>query len=253
MRVLKLSIVLFVLSIPAFAFAWGSMTHMFLGSEIFSLGSLLPAGIYAIIKKYRHDFLYGNLMADIIIGKKFLPKGKNPHSWDMALTLLSDAKTQQQKAFVYGYMSHLAADTIAHGEIMKERKNLNHMLVELRADSMIDRKYWHQAIRIDRKVQERNDIFLENSMERVHFSFKTNKRIFKSMLFLSCFNQEKVGEIIQRRAVRASIPTSRDIQQLHIESIDRIVDILSKGEASHVINANPMTVSSRKSIFPVRS
>src|SRR6266498_5505340 len=147
MKIFKLLLVLLILSIPSFAFAWGPLTHIYLGNEIFSLASLLPAGVYAAIKKYRHDFLYGNLMADIIIGKKFLPPGKNPHSWDMALSLYASAKTQQQKAFVYGYMCHLAADTVAHGKFMQRRRNLGHTLVELRADSLIDKKYWFQAIK----------------------------------------------------------------------------------------------------------
>lgn len=242
MRLFKWSLVLSVLLIPSFAFAWGSLTHVYLGSEILSLGPLLPAGIYALIKKYRHDFIYGNLMADIIIGKKFLPKDKNPHSWDMALTLFDAAKTQQQKAFVYGYMGHLAADTIAHGSFMSDRKNLGHMLVEVRADSLIDRKYWHQAISIDKKVQLRNDMFLEDTIERVGLSFKTNKKIFRGLLMLACFNQERLGDLIQRKAVRLSIPDRMDIQQLQMDSLDRMVDILCNGENSEVINENPMAV-----------
>lgn len=243
MRFFKLLIILCVLSVPSYALAWGPLTHVYLGSEIFSLGSLLPAGIYAMIRKYRHDFLYGNLMADIIIGKKFLPEDKNPHSWDMALNLLESAKTHQQRAFVYGYMSHLAADTIAHGSFMSNRKNISHTLVEMRADSIIDRKYWHQAINIDRIVQQRNDMFLERSLEMAIFSFKTNKKILRSILLLSCFNQERVGELIQKNAIRSSIPTRRKIQKLHIESIDRIVDILRNGENSKVINESPMPSS----------
>lgn len=242
MKIFKLLIISGFLLAPSFAFAWGPLTHIYLGNEIFSVGSLLPAGIYAMIRKYRHDFLYGNLMADIIIGKKYMPEDKNPHSWDMALNLLESAKTHQQRAFVYGYMSHLAADTIAHGSFMSNRKNIGHTLVEMRADSIIDRKYWHQAISIDRKVQQRNDIFLESSLQRAIFSFKTNKKIFRSILLLSCFNQERVGELIQRNAVRSSIPNKRKIQNLHIESIDRIIDILRNGENSKVINESPMVI-----------
>src|SRR3990172_461038 len=161
MMIIRISVVLAVLMIPSFAFAWGPLTHMYLGSEIISLGSLLPAGIFALIGKYRHDFLYGNLMADIIIGKKFLPEDKNPHSWDMAMNLFESAETKQQEAFALGYLSHLAADTVAHGKFTGVRRNLGHTLVELRADSIIDKRYWLQAISIDRKVQQRNDLFLE--------------------------------------------------------------------------------------------
>jgi len=229
-----------VLFIPSLAFAWGPLTHMYLGSEIFSLGSLFPAGIYALLKKYRHDYLYGNLMADIIIGKKFLPEDKNPHSWEMALNLLESVETDQQKAFVLGYMSHLAADTVAHGKFMGKRRNLGHTLVEVRADSIIDRRYWFQAMSIDRKVQLRNDLFLERSIERAVFSFKTNKRIFRGMLLLSCFSQERVGNFIQRNSYNPTVLTKRSIQQLHMKSIDRIIDVLDKGENSHVMQENPM-------------
>lgn len=240
MKIFKLLIILSILLVPSLALAWGPLTHIYLGSEIFSLGPFLPATIYALLRKYRHDFLYGNLMADIIIGKKFLPEDKNPHSWDTALNLLESAKTPQQRAFVYGYMSHLAADTVAHGRFMGNRKNIGHTLVELRADSIIDRKYWLQAMSIDRNVQQRNDTFLERSLDSLIFSFKTNKRIFKGMLFLSCFNQERIGDYLHRNATGLSIPTRGSIMQLHEESIDRIVDILCKGKTSEVMKESPM-------------
>ncbi|MGD1075119.1 MAG: zinc dependent phospholipase C family protein [Thermodesulfovibrionales bacterium] len=240
MKIFKVSVFFSFFFLPSVAFAWGPLTHMYLGSEILSLGSLLPGGIYALIKKYRHDYLYGNLMADIIIGKKFLPEDKNPHSWEMGLNLLEAAETQQQKAFVFGYLSHLAADTIAHGKFASSTKNIEHTLVELRADCLIDKRYWLQAMRIDRGVQRRNDKFLERSLERALFSFKTNKRILKSVILLSCFNKERLGTFIQNNAVYPSDLTRMNIQQLHLESIDRIVDILCKGSASDVLLESPM-------------
>ena len=244
MKVFKLMLVISFLLVPSFAFAWGPLTHIYLGNEICSLGSLLPAGVYALLRKYRHDFLYGNLMADIIIGKKFLPEDKNPHSWDVGLSLLDAARTRQQKAFVYGYVSHLAADTVAHGSLTNTKRNIGHTLVELRADSMIDRKYWIQAVTIDRKVQMRNDIFLEQSLESAFFSFKTNKRIFKGMLLLSCFNKERLGNFIQRNAFDPTSLSRKNIRRLHIESVDRMVDVLCRGRNSEVTNKSPL-VSTR--------
>ncbi len=250
MKIFKVLLIVSFLLIPSFAFAWGPLTHVYLGNEIFSLASFLPAGVYALIRKYRHDFLYGNLMADIIIGKKFLPEDKNPHSWEVGLSLLDSARTQQQKAFVYGYMGHLAADTVAHGSFTNTKRNIAHTLVELRADSMIDRKYWIQAITIDRKVQTRNDLFLERSLESAFFSFKTNKRIFRGMLLLSCFNKERFGNFIQRNAVDPTALTRKNIQRLQIESIDRMVDVLCNGRDSEVVNKSPM-VSIRQPSYRV--
>lgn len=240
MRTFKLLLVVSFLLVPSFAFAWGPLTHIYLGNEIFSLGSLLPAGVYALIKKYRHDFIYGNLMADIIIGKKFIPRDKNPHSWDVALSLFDCAETRQQKAFVYGYMSHLAADTVAHGSFTNRRRNIGHTLVELRADSIIDKKYWIQAMRIDRAVQVRNDLFLEKALDGNFLSFKTNKRIFRGVLILSCFNKERLGDFIQRNAFDPTVLTKTNIEQLQLKSIDRMLDVLCNGRDSEVTKKSPM-------------
>lgn len=240
MKTFILILLLSLILVPSIALAWGPLTHFYLGSEILSLGSLIPAGIYSILRRYKHDFLYGNLMADIIIGKRYLPEDKNSHSWDVAMNLFDEARTRQQKAFVYGYLSHLAADTVAHGKFTGNRKNIGHTLVELRADSIIDKRYWIQAITIDRSVQRRNDIFLERSLERAIFSFKTNKRIFKGMLFLSCFNQRRIGDLIERNIRGFMSPSNEYIQSLHDESIKRIIDVLRNGRDSKVFEESPI-------------
>ncbi len=244
MKLFKFLIIIFYIFIPAVSFGWGPLTHIYLGNELYSLGALLPAGLVEIIRRYRKDFLYGTLMADTIIGKKYMPKNKSSHSWEVAFDLMGAAKTDQQKAFVYGYMSHLAADTVAHNTYTVDRKNLGHTLMEMKADAIIDKRYWLQAIAIDRKTQTRNDLFLENSLERFVFSFKTNKRIFKGMVFFSVMNQQKFGDFIDRRLI-TSIPVRAKIKELHEESLDKIVDLLQNWEASDVVKANPSGIVSR--------
>lgn len=244
----KLLIIIYFLHIPSASFAWGPLTHIYLGNELFSLGALLPVGLFEIIRRYRKDFLYGTLMADTIIGKKYMPKNKSSHSWEVAFDLMSSANTNQQKAFVYGYMSHLAADTVAHNSYTVDRKNLGHTLMEMKADAIIDKRYWLQAIAIDRKTQVRNDLFLENSLERFMFSFKTNKRIFKGMVFFSVLNQQKIGDFIDRRLI-TSIPVRAQIKELHEESLDKIVDLLQNWESSDVVKANPSGIVSKGKFF----
>jgi len=238
MKLFKFLIIISFLLIPAVSFAWGPLTHIYLGNELFSLGALLPAGLVEIIRRYRKDFLYGTLMADIIIGKKYMPKNKSSHSWEVAFDLMKSAGTDQQKAFVYGYMSHLAADTVAHNTYTVDRKNLGHTLMEMKADSIIDKRYWLQAIAIDRKTQVRNDLFLENSLERFIFSFKTNKRIFKGMVFFSVINQQRIGDFIDKRLI-TTIPAKEEIEKLHEESLDKIIDLFQNWETSDVVKVNP--------------
>jgi hypothetical protein len=238
MKISKVFWIISFLLVPAFASAWGPLTHIYLGNELFSLGALVPAGVLEIIRRYRKDFLYGNIMADIIIGKKYLPDETSSHSWEVGFDLLTAAKTEQQKAFVYGYLCHLAADTVAHSSYTVDKKNLSHTLLEMKADSIIDKKYWFQAMMIDRKTQIRNDFFLENSLERFLFSFKTNKRIFKGMVFFSFVNQEKIGDFIDRRLI-TSLPDRLRIELLHQESLDKMIDLLQNFERSEVVSVKP--------------
>jgi hypothetical protein len=238
MRFFKISLIISFLLVPAMAFAWGPLTHIYLGNELFSLSPLLPAGLLEVIRRYRKDFLYGNLMADIIIGKKYLPDHKSSHSWDVGFSLLKAAGTDQQKAFVYGYMSHLAADTVAHNSYTADRKNIGHTVMEMKADCIIDKKYWFQAVAIDRKIQARNDVFLENSLDRFIFSFKTNKRIFKGAVLLSVFNRERIGDFIDRNLI-TSLPPRETIETLHHESLDKIIDLFQNWENSYVVSESP--------------
>ena len=215
--------------LPSVVFAWGPMTHMYLGSELLSCAPLIPAGILALLKKHKQDYLYGNLMADIIIGKKYLPDDKSSHSWDVALKLFDQAKSWPERAFAYGYLSHLAADTVAHETLTDEKGNMGHTWIEMKADSIIDKTYWLQTILISKAVRQRSDLLLENSLDSFIFSFKTNKRIYQSMVFLSFLNKKR------RRGVDRAL-----IHELHEESITRMLDLLQHGTASEVLQKKPL-------------
>jgi hypothetical protein len=224
-----MSLFIGLLLIPNISFAWGPLTHIYLGSEIYSYAPLIPAGIMALLRKYRQDFIYGNLMADMILGKKYLPDEKSSHSWEVGLNLLKQAKNGSEKAFVYGYLSHLAADTVAHEALTEDKWNIGHAWVEIKADSLINKAYWLESLTINRSVQSRNDRFLEESLDRYIFSFKTNKRIYKGMVFLSIFNKKRSRGIDRAR-----------VKSLHEESIASILDLLQKGKDSFVIHKNPI-------------
>lgn len=218
-----------VLLVPSLAFAWGPLTHLYLGNEIFSYAPLIPAGIMSLLKKYRQDFLYGNLMADMILGKTYLPDDRSSHNWDFAIRLLEQSKTGSEKAFIYGYLSHLAADTVAHEALTEDRRHMGHTWIELKADSVIDKVYWLQYITMSRAVKKRNDRFLEGSLESLIFSSRTNKRIYKGMVLLSFLNKKRKRGIDRRH-----------IKKLHNESISRMLDLLQNGRESAVLNKKPL-------------
>ncbi len=224
-----LALILGLIMVPTASFAWGPMTHMFLGNELLSCAPLIPAGILALLKKHKQDFLYGNIMADIIIGKKYLPDDKSSHSWEVGLKLLDQAEQWPERAFAYGYLSHLAADTVAHETLTDELGNLGHTWIELKADSIIDKSYWLQTVAISRVVRKRSELLLENALDPYLFSFKTNKRIYKSMVLLSVLNKKR------RHGVDRVL-----IHELHEKSIARMLDLLQKGTDSAVLQKSPL-------------
>lgn len=215
--------------VPSFVFAWGPMTHMYLGNELLSYAPLIPAGILGLLRKHKQDFLYGNLMADMILGKKYLPEDKSSHSWEVGLKLMDQAETEPERAFAYGYLSHLAADTVAHETLTDELGNMGHTWVELKADSIIDKTFWLQSVMISKAVRKRSDLLLENSLDSFIFSFKTNKRIYKSMVFLSFLNKKRKHGVDREHITR-----------LHEESLTRMLDLLQNGPDSFVLGKNPL-------------
>lgn len=225
--------------IPSVAEAWGPLTHLYLGNQVLNLGAgIIPAGIYLLVKRFKKDFLYGNLSADIILGRRFQELEKNSHNWAMAWRLLETAKTERQKAFAYGYLTHLSADTVVHN-LDTSAIPFGHSLIEMKSDSMVDKSHRKTLRSLDRVVQRRNDVFLENVLESVFFSFKTNKRIFKGVLLLSRLpNYKPASDFIHNR-LTYKIPVI-DVQNFQQESIKRMFDLLVEGEKSGVLKEHPL-------------
>ncbi|MCG6552361.1 MAG: zinc dependent phospholipase C family protein [Candidatus Magnetominusculus sp. LBB02] len=227
------------IAIPAAGYSWGPLTHIYLGNEVLSLPYLLPPAIYVIIRKFKEDFLYGNIIADIVLGKKYLPQSGNSHSWEFGFAILDSAQNAQQQAFSYGYLCHLAADTVCHEILTKERKNIEHTMYEIKADSLINKKYWLQAVAIKRSVQKRNDEFLENSISNSFFSFKVNKGIFKSLVFMSLFTSMSVINMFEKSFFMSASPPPEAIRDLTGRSLKRIVDVITNGRHSYVTKYKP--------------
>lgn len=220
-----LLIILALFILPDSVYAWGPLTHAYLSHQIFNLSNLLTLSALPIIKNYRDYFIYGNILPDTVIGKKYLPQEKNPHSWKTGLNLLNKAKTPEEKSFAYGYLTHLAADASLHYEI-KNFNPIQHMIFELKADRIVDRIYWIQIMTINRRVINLSERFFEQTLMNPIASFKTSKKIYKSLIFLSAFN---MGEI----------RNPSFFKEFHVKSITAMLDVLKNGERAEIINLSP--------------
>lgn len=228
-----------ILFIPSDAEAWGPLTHVYLGNQLLDIGaSLVPLGVYNILKKYRSDFIYGNLSADIYMGRRFQDAGNNSHDWNIAWKMLGAARSDRRKAFAYGYLMHLCADSVVHN-LDSCKLRFSHSLIEIKSESIIDKKYRRIMKRLDKVMQKENDVFLEKRLESQFFSFKTNKRIFKGVLMLSRLpNYSPVSSFIDNRF-------PYQISDLYIsgfqqEALARMCELLNNGKDSPVLKEHPL-------------
>jgi hypothetical protein len=185
-----------LLVIPTEAFAWGIGVHLQLGSNILNNLGQFPATLQAILQAHPLDFLYGCISADITLGKKYTHYLRHCHSWRMGLKVLQAADSDRQRACGYGYLSHLAADTIAHSYFVPFKMIrtfntalLKHTYWEVRVEAHVDPHVWSLAREIARKNFKVNDTMMRSVLSDTIFSFSTNKRIFNSLLLLNRLQQ----------------------------------------------------------------
>jgi len=181
---------------PGESWAWGVGVHLQLGSHVLDQLQLLPAALQTLLRTYPNDYLYGCISADITLGKKFTHYLKHCHSWRMGEKVLDAARSDSQRACAYGYLAHLAADTVAHSYFVpfKMIRTFNTMLLkhtywELRVESLVSPEIWPLARNIARKDFSDNDALLRSVLSDTIFSFNTNKRLFNSMLLLNRLQQ----------------------------------------------------------------
>ena len=188
-------LILFIV-LPTEASAWGIGVHLQIGSQILDQIALLPGGMQSILTSHPYDFLYGCISADITLGKKYTHHLRNCHSWRMGKKILDAADSDRQRACAYGYMAHLAADTVAHSYFVPFKMirtfnsvMLKHTYWELRVEACVEEETWLLARQIAQKNFNVNDNMMRQVLSNTLFSFGTNKRIFNSLLLLNRLQQ----------------------------------------------------------------
>ncbi len=234
-----------ILLLPTEAFAWGVGVHLQLGSHILGNLGLLSAPVQALLNAYPNDYLYGCMSADITLGKKYTHYLKHCHSWRMGKNILEAARTDSQRACAYGYLSHLAADTVAHSYMVpfKMVRTFNTILLkhaywELRFESKVDPEIWDLARTVARKNFQDNDILLRSVLSDTLFSFPTNKKLFNSLLLLNHLQQwQKMIRSLSTTS-KWTLPDEYREEYLRLAR-EAIESILIQGEDSPYWKADP--------------
>jgi hypothetical protein len=175
---------------PDSAWAFGPATHVFLGRQLLDMLHLLPDGLAALLRAHPQSYLYGTMAADISFAKKYVPAGRHCHFWHVGEEILDSAENERLRAVAYGYLSHLAADTIAHNWFVPRQlmltsstKALGHSYWEHRFDTLLGEDYAAAAreVVLEYDHSEADHLF-DSVLSGTIFSFETNRRIFRGMI-----------------------------------------------------------------------
>ena len=245
MLVYGLFAALVYLLLPADAYAWGPGAQMSYALHALANLAVLAPPIRALLKKFPETFLYGTIAADIIFGKKYAGELYHCHHWDVALPLLDRAETERERAFVYGYLSHLSVDTVAHNffvpfKIIRsyETLTLRHTYWEMRFDLKLDPKVWTTLQEVAQGDYQELDRFLERSLKRTIFSFKTNKKIFDSLLLVQRMNKwRSAAEMLAKRSEYEL--GDQDVREYKNLCHEVLLEFLHDPDQARVLRADP--------------
>lgn len=231
--------------LPTDALAWGGGIHLQLGVQVLANPELLTGDIAALLASHPKDFLYGCLAPDITVGKKYTHYLLNCHRWGIGKTLLKEAETDHQRACAYGYLCHLAADTVAHNYFVPYKIirsfaaiTMKHAYWEMRFEGFVEKNTWELAHAVCHADQRGNDLLLRNVLTTTLFSFGTNKRIFNSIMVMA--RMDKLQKILQTLSSKSRYQLAEADRDEYMElAREAIFDLLQNPDDSKFLQMDP--------------
>lgn len=237
---------LVVVFTPQEAHAWGPVTHLVHGATVLAGINTLPSVLQEILRAFPDAYLYGCVGADIIQAKKFARDLRyHCHSWNVGWQVLENAGTDAERAFAYGYLTHLAADTYSHNYFVPVQlivgfraRALKHVYWEARFDAMQPEEDWKRLRDVVSRLYPDCDELMERVVERTLFSFRTNKRIFNSVMALHRVEQWR--KMMHRLGTRSRYPLPPTEVMRYDDLCSRAaLDMLTNGRKAACVRLDP--------------
>jgi len=230
---------------PHAAHAWTPGTHVFLGDAVMRSLAALPPAIAALLREFPHDFLYGSIAADTSIAKKYAPVGRHCHSWNVGMEIFDSARDDPLRAFALGYLSHLAADAIAHNyfvptqlAITSSTSGFGHSYWESRFETHLGSECARHARELILIDHSRSDSLLDRVLSPTIFSTPTNRRIFRGMVIVA--DNESWQRIFQMMTEKSRWDLADDdVARYLARSYDFIMDLLIRMDRAEPFHLDP--------------
>lgn len=239
--------VLLLLFFPQHLWAFGPATHIYLGEQLLSSLSLLPGWAAALLQAYPQSFLYGSVAADISFAKKYVPAGRHCHFWHVGEEIFEAAANDRLRAVGLGYLSHLAADTIAHNffvprqlVVTSSTKALGHAYWEARLDTQLGERFTARAreVVMDYDHAEADTLF-DSVLSGTIFSFETNRRIFRGMVRVQ--DNERWRTVFDQMVQNSRWDLPDQTIELHVSrAFEFVVDYLNRRRESTPAALDPV-------------
>lgn len=231
--------------LPTDALAWGGGIHLQLGAQVLADLGMVPNNLASLLAAHPKDFLYGCLAPDITLGKKYTHSLLHCHRWGIGRTLLKEAENDHQRACAYGYLCHLAADTVAHNYYVPYKIirsfptiTMKHTYWEMRFEAFVEKDIWELARIVCRADRRANDVLLRRVLTTTIFSFGTNKRIFNSIMVLS--RMEKLQKIVQTLSSKSRYQLAESDRDEYMQlAMEAILDFLRHPDDSRFLKVDP--------------
>lgn len=237
-------VALAALLFPDLLHAWTPGTHIVLGERILGSLELLPAAIADLLRAFPYDYLYGNIAADTTMAKKFAPADRHCHAWHVGMEVRDLADSDALRAFGLGYMSHLAADVVAHNHyvprqlvITSSTRSMGHTYWESRAETVLGEavpKAARELIRLDHRPADQH---LERILSPTIFSVATNRKLFRGMVRVANSKPWQFG--MQVASDQSRWDLTEELVGANLDQATANIRSVLRDEASEVLRLDP--------------
>src|SRR5256714_1835032 len=223
---------------PAVAHAWTPGTHVYLGESVLANLHQLPGIVADLLRAFPYDFLYGNIAADPSIATKYAPVGRPCHAWHVGQEIFDLAPTDPLPAFGLGYLSHLAADSVAHNffvprqlVVTSSTTALGHSYWESRFETHLGDAYAKEAKEVILRDHALSDTHLDSIISPTLFSMGTNRRLFRGMVHLTESESWRWAFQLLLENTRWDLP-DEDVERHMAVAFEYVMEMLGERDAA---------------------
>ena len=229
-----------------FIMFWGPGIHLHIGNKLLNDTELEPKK-KEIICNNKKEFLYGTIAPDITLGKKYIKDlEKHSHIWKTGFNVVKKARTDKELALGYGYLTHLAADVIAHNYYLPKElllanglRNFRHTILEMKVDMILYHDTYELIENVLKENYKKEDEYLKKIISKATLPFGINKKIFEYSL--KTVKSEYINRTLKRltKYEEWELKNKKLIKKYHDYSYELAKNVLNEMENSKVANYDP--------------